>query len=347
MKGAFVALSPLPSEPPVQVVITEGYATALTVSQLTAGCVVAAISAGNLPNVAQSLRARWPEVKIIIAGDNDFQDGGENPGRSFAERAAKAVGGWMALPPGEIKADWNDFHREHGITRAREAFRNGLVLCGEGRTQLPHGFRLTQEYLWYEKQVQRNGETEIQNVKICNPLRVTAITCDADGGNFGRLLEWEDTWGERRRWAMPMEMLSGSGEELRRVLLVNGLSYISTTGEARARLMEYISLCKPERRVTCVSRTGWHGQVYVLQDEVSGEGAEGVILQTTSVQGRDFRVSGTTEEWREHVSRYCPGNSRVAFAVSLAFAAPCYVWLVWTAAATTSRGNRRTVRPPP
>lgn len=322
MKGAFVALSPLPSEPPVQVVITEGYATALTVSQITAGCVVAAISAGNLPNVAQALRARWPEVKIIIAGDNDFQDGGENPGRSFAERAAKAVGGWMTLPPGEIKADWNDFHREHGITRAREAFRNGLVLCGEGRTQLPHGFRLTQEYLWYEKQVQRNGETEIQNVKICNPLRVTAITCDADGGNFGRLLEWEDTWGERRRWAMPMEMLSGSGEELRRVLLVNGLSYISTTGEARARLMEYISLCKPERRVTCVSRTGWHGQVYVLQDEVSGEGAEGVILQTTSVQGRDFRVSGTTEEWREHVSRYCTGNSRVAFAVSLAFAAP-------------------------
>ncbi|WP_224654342.1 hypothetical protein, partial [Escherichia coli] len=56
MKGAFVSLSPLPSEPPVQVVITEGYATALTVSQLTAGCVVAAISAGNLPNVAQSLR---------------------------------------------------------------------------------------------------------------------------------------------------------------------------------------------------------------------------------------------------------------------------------------------------
>lgn len=322
MKGAFVALSPLPPEPPVQLVITEGYATALTVSQLTAGCVVAAISAGNLPNVAQALRARWPEVKIVIAGDNDFQDAGENPGKAFAEKSAKAVSGWVSLPPGEIKADWNDFHREHGVTRAREAFRNGLVLCGEGRTQLPHGFRLTQEYLWYEKQVQRNGETEIQNVKICNPLRVTAITCDADGGNFGRLLEWEDTWGERRRWAMPMEMLSGSGEELRRVLLVNGLSYISTTGEARARLMEYISLCKPERRVTCVSRTGWHGQVYVLQDEVSGEGADGVILQTTSVQGRDFRVSGSVDEWREHVSRFCTGNSRVAFAVSLAFAAP-------------------------
>lgn len=151
---------------------------------------------------------------------------------------------------------------------------------------------------------------------------MTAITCDADGGYFGRLLEWEDTAGQPRKWAMPMEMLSGSGEELRRVLLVNGLSYISTTGEARARLMEYISLCKPERKVTCVNKTGWHGSVYVLQDEVIGEGAEGVILQTASVQGRDFRLAGSLDEWRDHIGRYCIGNPRVAFAVSLAFAAP-------------------------
>ncbi|HFT9721243.1 TPA: DUF927 domain-containing protein, partial [Escherichia coli] len=39
--------------------------------------------------------------------------------------------------------------------------------------------------------------------------------------------------GERRRWAMPMEMLSGSGEELRRVLLVNGLLILpSNSGHA-------------------------------------------------------------------------------------------------------------------
>ena len=75
---------------------------------------------------------------------------------------------------------------------------------------------LTQEYLWFDKQVQKSdGDTEIRNIKISNPLRVTAITCDADGGNFGRLLEWEDTYGQPRKWAMPMEMLSGSGEELR------------------------------------------------------------------------------------------------------------------------------------
>lgn len=41
--------------------------------------------------------------------------------------------------------------------------------------------------------------------------------------------------------------------------------------------------------MTCVNKTGWHGSVYVLQDEVIGEGAEGVILQTASVQGKDSR----------------------------------------------------------
>ncbi|HEI6722444.1 TPA: DUF927 domain-containing protein, partial [Yersinia enterocolitica] len=322
LKGAFIALESELDSPP-QVIITEGYATALTVAQLTDGVVIAGIAASNLLNVTLVIRAKWPEARIILAGDNDFDDGKVNTGKVWAEKAAKAVDGWVTLPPTRFKADWNDYQRDNGTERAREAFREELVQLGKDKAKLPQGFRLTQEYLWFDKQVQKSdGDTEIRNIKICNPLKVSAITCDADGGNFGRLLEWEDTYGICRKWAMPMEMLSGSGEELRRVLLVNGLSYISTTGEARARLMEYISLCKPERKVTCVNKTGWHGGVYVLQDEVIGEGADGVILQTASVQGRDFRVAGSLDEWREHIGRYCIGNSRVAFAVSLAFAAP-------------------------
>ncbi|MGP2733768.1 DUF927 domain-containing protein [Serratia bockelmannii] len=242
LAGAFVAVNEPGEEPPEQVIITEGYATALTVARLTEGVIVAAVAASNLVNVAQQLRKKWPEARLIVAGDNDFDDGKENTGKLWAERAAKAVDGW--------------------------------------------------------------------------------VTCDEDGSNYGRLLEWEDTNGISRKWAMPMEMLCGGGEELRRVLLVNGLSYININGQARAHLMEYISLCKPERKVTCVTKTGWHGSVYVLQDEVIGIGAESVILQTSSVQGRDFRQSGTLEEWREQIGRYCVGNGRVAFAVSLAFAAP-------------------------
>lgn len=62
------------------------------------------------------------------------------------------------------------------------------------------------------------AKAAVQQIKICSPLKVTAITCDADGGNFGRLLEWDDSNGSRHEWAMPMTVLAGAGQDLREVL---------------------------------------------------------------------------------------------------------------------------------
>ncbi|CBJ83479.1 Putative prophage primase [Xenorhabdus bovienii str. Jollieti] len=321
LSGSFIVVADKTDKNIEQVVITEGFATGLSLSKVIDAFIVAAVAATNLVKVAQQLRERWPQAKIIIAGDNDFIDGKENTGKLWAEKAAKAVDGWVTLPPTHYKADWDDYRQENSDNKVKEAFFEEMIYCGKDKAYLPQGFRLTQEYLWYDKLVNKSdGDTEVRNIKISSPIKVTAITCDADSSNYGRLLEWEDTYGNCRKWAMPMEMLSGSGEELRRVLLVNGLSYINTSGQARAHLMEYISLCRPEKKVTCVNKTGWHGNVYVLQDEVVGSGADSVILQTSSVQGKDFRVSGTSEEWREHIGKYCTGNARLAFSVSLAFA---------------------------
>ncbi|HCB2900851.1 TPA: DUF927 domain-containing protein [Proteus mirabilis] len=323
LSGSFIIVRQPKKKPLEQIVITEGFATGLSLSKCLDALIVASVSATNLVKVAQQLRAQYPDAKIIIAGDNDFVDGKDNTGKMWAERAGKAVDGWVTLPPTHYKADWDDFRQENSLEKLKEAFFEEMTYYGKDRTRLPQGFRLTQEYLWFDKQITKSdGDIEVRNIKISSPIKVTAITCDADGSNYGRLLEWEDTYGNCRKWAMPMEMLSGSGEELRRVLLVNGLSYINISGQARAHLMEYISLCRPERKVTCVNKTGWHGNVYVLQDEVVGNGADSVILQTSSVQGKDFRVSGTSEQWREHIGKYCVGNARLAFSVSLAFASP-------------------------
>ncbi|MDC9750978.1 DUF927 domain-containing protein [Proteus mirabilis] len=323
LSGSFIVVRQPEKKPLEQIVITEGFATGLSLSKCLDALIVASVSATNLVKVAQQLRAQYPDAKIIIAGDNDFVDGKDNTGKMWAERAGKAVDGWVTLPPTHYKADWDDFRQENSLEKLKEAFFEEMTYYGKDRTRLPQGFRLTQEYLWFDKQITKSdGDIEVRNIKISSPIKVTAITCDADGSNYGRLLEWEDTYGNCRKWAMPMEMLSGSGEELRRVLLVNGLSYINISGQARAHLMEYISLCRPERKVTCVNKTGWHGNVYVLQDEVVGNGADSVILQTSSVQGKDFRVSGTSKQWREHIGKYCVGNARLAFSVSLAFASP-------------------------
>ncbi|PHM50984.1 DNA primase [Xenorhabdus sp. KK7.4] len=133
-KGAFIAASAL-EVPPDTVIITEGYATALTVNQLYQGSVLAALDAGNLFSVANAVRERWPDVKIIIAADNDWHSPGEldkhgkpkvNIGRISAEKAALTVNGWVTLPPTEHKADWDDYRQQHGIEAARQAFSQAL-----------------------------------------------------------------------------------------------------------------------------------------------------------------------------------------------------------------------------
>nr|CBX70584.1 hypothetical protein YEW_KV45940 [Yersinia enterocolitica W22703] len=140
LKGAFIAVHPLEAgDNPELVVITEGYATALTLDMLTDGLVVAAVAANNLPNVAQHLRHKWPDARLIIAGDNDFDDGKENTGKQWAEKAAKAVDGWVSLPPTRHKADWDDYRRDNGLERAKEAFREEMILFGKGKTKLPQG----------------------------------------------------------------------------------------------------------------------------------------------------------------------------------------------------------------
>ncbi|WP_231571443.1 AAA family ATPase [Xenorhabdus sp. NBAII XenSa04] len=138
-KNAFIIVSELEDYPDT-VIITEGYATALTVNQLYKGTVLAAIDAGNLLSAAKAVRERWADTKIIIAADNDWHSPIEldkngkpqkNVGKISAEKAALAVNGWVTLPPTEHKADWDDYRQQHGIEAAQKAFCESLFRVRE------------------------------------------------------------------------------------------------------------------------------------------------------------------------------------------------------------------------
>ncbi|MBE8596663.1 toprim domain-containing protein [Xenorhabdus sp. BG5] len=133
-KGAFIPVSALEAHPDT-VIITEGYATALTVNQLYKGTVLAALDAGNLFSVAKAVRERWPDIKTIIAADNDWHRPDEldkngkpkvNVGKISAEKAALAINGWVTLPPTEYQADWDDYRQQHGVDTAKQIFAQGL-----------------------------------------------------------------------------------------------------------------------------------------------------------------------------------------------------------------------------
>jgi len=102
------------------VLVSEGYATAATLYEATGLPTVCAFDAGNLEPVCKAIHAVYWPPRIVVCGDNDRATTG-NPGRTEALRAAKAVGGKVAIPKfrDEAGSDWNDY----GLLWGGEAVR--------------------------------------------------------------------------------------------------------------------------------------------------------------------------------------------------------------------------------
>ncbi|HIB7378627.1 TPA: toprim domain-containing protein, partial [Escherichia coli] len=117
------------SAQPERIVIAEGLATTLSAWRLQSDAMaVMAGSAGNLEAVAVVMRERYPEAEIIIAADNDNDGKGKNTGKVYAEKAALAVGGTVALAPAEAgeKRDWNDVLVSEGHEAATMRFAGSM-----------------------------------------------------------------------------------------------------------------------------------------------------------------------------------------------------------------------------
>lgn len=178
---------------------------------------------------------------------------------------------------------------------------------------------------WHDVIRDREGSITGQAapIWICSPLKVAAMTRDAQGGEWGRLLVFHDRDGREHRWTMPMRMLAGNGEELRASLLAEGLT-LTTSGRHRTMLADYIQRERPEVTARCVKRTGWHGDVFVLLRETFGDTeTEPVLFQAATLEGVTLGQAGTLDGWREHVASRCAGNSRLVLSICAGFAGPC------------------------
>lgn len=93
--GCFHLMGDLAADKPLAV--GEGYATMATVHEATGWTAVVALDAGNLMPVCRALREKYPGQRLVVTGDDD-RDKDDNPGRTKAQEAAKAVGAVVALP---------------------------------------------------------------------------------------------------------------------------------------------------------------------------------------------------------------------------------------------------------
>lgn len=92
-----------------KIYLAEGFATAASIHEETGRPVGIAFSAGNLPKIAQAIRAKAPEVNIVIVADNDAS----GIGLEFAKKAAKLAGCSVIMPP-LVGTDANDYKMAGG-----------------------------------------------------------------------------------------------------------------------------------------------------------------------------------------------------------------------------------------
>lgn len=338
-KGGYMDIPAMidPITPPDTIVICEGWATGCSLHQATSHTTVrVAFDAGSLMTVAQFTRAQLPNARIILAADDDYRKP-TNVGITSATAAANAVGGIPVVPKfgdgrGEKDTDFNDLHQKEGIETVRSQIER--VIHGNPFPSLDNRpcfvvlddwYKTTERnyragVYWCGLKISRNGDVEGGiEIWVASPLHVRAVTHDNAGNNFGRLLEFRNTVGKNRQWAMPMELLAGDGTGLRGELLSMGVE-LDSSGKGRVHLATYLQSQHPKRQILCATQLGWCGDSFVLPDTVIGDGANETIFQSGERSHEEYTTAGTLQGWQEGIAARAVDNQLLMLALSAAFA---------------------------
>lgn len=182
------------------------------------------------------------------------------------------------------------------------------------------GFELFDDGLYF---LEPTKDGRLRRRKVCARLEVLALARDADSREWGTLVRFSDPDNKVKQLVIPARSFNGDGLEASGRLLSEGLTIAP---KARQLVIEYLQTQTPEKRARTTNRIGWHGAgddlAFVLPDGSIGQCNEEWLFSDNRPDTNPFKQRGTLKQWREHVAVLCVGNSRLSFAVSVAFAAP-------------------------
>ena len=339
-------------EIPRVVVIAEGLATTISVSQMRPDVLaISAIDAGNLPPVAEAMRRKFPGAQIIIAGDNDWHHPGEldekgkpkvNTGKISAEKAALSVAGWVSLPMTDYKTDWDDYRQQNGMEATRAAF-NDSMYQPEGSTVKPQlqaieggksgnshkstidplkpriESRDTGVYWISPKLDSQSGEIINNESWLCSPLEVIGTGWRAESQYL--IMCWQ-AFGMNKKTviAIPKDDI---GERTGWATMKrNGLD-VTSKPTMRFILADWLQSQGKGELWEVVDASGWHSGAYIMPDgEVIGTPERPVLFIGRSSAAAGYKVKGSTESWRNSVAHLAFGNYSMMTATAAAFSAP-------------------------
>ncbi len=356
-RGAYHAVNA--AEAPQNVLIAEGLATAVTVHMMRPDALtVAAIDAGNISPVAETMRRKYPQAQIIIAADNDHQQDGEaNTGKEAAEKAALSVGGWVSVPPTDYKADWDDYRQKKGLETSAKHFADGLYQP-EGAKVIPQtqptkdGKNTAREAVvapeaepednknatrfidplkprienradgvyWVTAKVDNaSGEIITNESWLCSPLEVIGIGRD-DKDQF-LIMRWQPV-GAATSTVHALPLADIGEREGWRVLKAGGVN-ITTKPAMRATLADWLQRSGPRELWRVAQATGWQCGAYIMPDgEIIGSPDVPVLFNGRSSAAAGYTCSGTADTWRNSIARLVDGNYSMMTGIGAALAAP-------------------------
>lgn len=209
--------------------------------------------------------------------------------------------------PGKRKLD-----AEYGDVM-KEAKRDNAEPSQDGIQGGRGVYSLTKAGVMFSKRT-RDGYSD--PVCISPHLKVLAETYDTADGNNGRYVEFKDTRGRLKTWAMPAIFAAGDGTEIAKYLRNAGLNYVYGFDK---EVIDYLLSSEVTDLMTCSDRTGWVNDVFITPKRVYGENAESYTYQPTAAIDSKIGQAGTLADWQAHVARYAQGNPLTMLALSSAF----------------------------
>lgn len=337
-RGAFHIIQPL--DFPETVILGEGLATALTCHLIQPDALtVAAIDAGNLLPIAEVMRRKYPQARIVIAADNDYHTDKANTGELAAIKAAQAVSGWVTMPPGEHKADWNDYLQQNGLEAAAKDFSSvmykpqgedvklQLQVIEDGKSGQPEKDPLKPHIesredgiFWITPKVDKDsGEVINQEAWLCSALEV--VGTGRDDKDQYLIMRWQ-AFGTDALTTAAIPLADIGEREGWRTLKAGGIN-VTTKNGLRAILADWLQRSGARELWRVAHATGWQCGAYIMPDgEIIGTPENPVLFSGRSSAASGYTVKGTPESWRSSVAHLASGNYSMMTATGAALAAP-------------------------
>ncbi|WP_210772249.1 DUF927 domain-containing protein [Pseudodesulfovibrio sp. zrk46] len=318
--------------PDKKIVITEGEKAAKAARELLGEEMVVMTWPGGSKAVT---KADWTplanrDVLILVDADKPGFEAGLNIAAIVQAKSCEIVLPYAEAPKGWDIADAPDWSKEDLLAWI-EANKMGL---GEFKThaaerygiqpqhaapveQHEPGFALTDKGVVF-RFLDREGNPE--ETWVCSYLEILAATHDENNENWGLHCRVKDPDGKLHTFTMPLESLYSRGKEYL-ILLVNKGLRIGADRKSNDLLLKYLTQADPEQRALSVTRTGWHGDRFVLLDRSYGPAGGLETVFQGQVVDNPYQCRGTLDEWQNGIGRLAVGNSRLVFAISTTFAA--------------------------